>query len=39
MLSVRIEYVNVINMMMVHKNTKNLNEYLLEKVSIRRKDY
>jgi hypothetical protein len=38
-LFVRIEYANEINMMRVRKNMKNLNEYLMEKLSIRKKDY
>lgn len=36
---VQIEYVNEINMMMVHKNMMNLNGYYMEKVLIHMKYY
>ncbi len=37
MLFVRIEYVNEIYKMLVHKNTRNLNNYSMKIVSIHRK--
>jgi hypothetical protein len=37
MLFVRIEYVNEIDKMLVHKNTRNLNNYSMKIVSIHRK--
>ena len=39
MLFVRIEYVNEIDMMMVHRNMESLEEYSVGKVLIHTKDY